>query len=79
MSAEQTVAAQPRQHKEPEAGDNRWREALRRIVSGSWAVSGERYAIASPSLASLICKSIAELHTTSALFALAAFSLTKRL
>ncbi|MBN9374976.1 MAG: cytochrome P450 [Cellulomonas sp.] len=39
MSAEQTVAAQPRQQKEPEAGNNRWREALRRIVSGSWAVS----------------------------------------
>ncbi len=39
MSAGQVVAAEPRQHKEPEAGDGRWREALRRIVSGSWAVS----------------------------------------
>lgn len=39
MSAGQTVAAQPRQHKAPEEGDGRWREALRRIVSGGWAVS----------------------------------------
>ena len=39
MSAEQTTAAQPLQHKVPEPGDARWREAWHRIVSGTWAVS----------------------------------------
>jgi simple sugar transport system permease protein len=40
MSAEQaTAAGQPRQEKEQQPGDDRWREAFRRIVSGTWGVS----------------------------------------
>ena len=39
MSAGQVTAAEPRQEKEPQPGDDRWREALHRILSGSWAVS----------------------------------------
>lgn len=39
MSAEQTTAGEHRPDAAPQAEDDRWRDALRRIVSGSWAVS----------------------------------------
>ena len=48
-------------------------------TSGSAAASGDWYVAARPSFASFNCRSIDELHVTSALAALAALSLTKRL